>query len=99
MYDDRSNGAAGGITNGWSLRCLEAFPGRPTFLPPVLNGGQMQLRFATWPGKAYLIQFKNSLSDPSWRALQTIVGDGSIQTLQYSVGETPQRFFRAVENP
>jgi len=76
-----------------------AFPGSPEFLPPVLNAGQIYLRFATWPGRTYLIQFKNSLNDPSWQTLETVVGDGTFRTFQYPIDGAPQRFFRAVENP
>lgn len=93
VYDDAA-GDSGNIAGGWGLQL--SLPGPPVFLPPFISGGQIQLQFATASGPQYVVEFKNSLSDPSWQTLQTVSGDGTVQTVQDSIQTVPQRFYRII---
>jgi M6 family metalloprotease-like protein len=91
VYDD-AGGDLGSIANGWSLRL--SLPEPPVFLPPFISGGQIQLQFATASGTQYVVEFKDSLSDPTWQTLQTVSGNGAVQTVPDSVSTVPRRFYR-----
>jgi len=91
VYDDTA-GNSGNIANGWSLQLYE--PVSPVFLPPSVSDGQIQLQFAAASGVQYVVEFKNSLSDSNWQTLQTVSGDGMVQTIRDSISTMPQRFYR-----
>lgn len=91
VYDDAA-GDSGSIAAGWGLQL--SIPTSPVFLPPVLSGGQMQLQFAAASGVQYVVEYKNSLNDPTWQTLQTINGDNLVHTIQDPVSSVPQRFYR-----
>jgi acid phosphatase type 7 len=62
-----------------------------------MSGGQMNLTLQTQTGKTYLVQRSKNLSD--WETVQTISGNGALQTMSASTDLTqPDRcFFRVVE--
>lgn len=91
VYDDASLDS-GSIAGGWSLRLF--LPGTPAFLQPFTDNQQVYLPFAAASGVQYIVEFKNSLNDPSWQPLQTVNGDGTIHTIQDSILPVPQRFYR-----
>ena len=91
VYDD-APGDFGNIAGGWALQL--SLPGSPVFLTPVISGGQIQLQFATASGPQYVVEYKNALSDPGWQTLQTVSGNGAVQTVQDSIQTRPQRFYR-----
>ena len=67
---------------------------------PVLHiargvGGTVNLSFESIPLLNYVIEYKNSFSDPGWTFLSTFVGDGSVLTfIEAPTAEMPQRFYR-----
>jgi M6 family metalloprotease-like protein len=89
VYDD-TEGDAGNIAGGWSLRLSQ--PTSPVLLPLVVVGEQVQLRFTTVAGVQYVVEFKNALSEPAWQTLQTIAGDNALHTISDSA--VPQRYYR-----
>lgn len=83
-----SNG--GGATNAIAGECLGAVPLRSlTWSDEVLR-----VAFDSVAGFAYELQFKDSLTDTNWQTLQTVAGNGLMQTLSNAAPATPQRFFR-----
>jgi subtilisin-like proprotein convertase family protein len=90
VYDDTA-GDSGSISNGWSLRIVVFVP---AFLPPFELSGQIQLRFATQAGQRYTVQYKDSLNDPAWRDLQTVMGDGTVLTVPDPIINGANRFYR-----
>jgi hypothetical protein len=59
-----------------------------------VSGHDFAFGFDTIPGKTYLVEYTDSLADPAWQTLQTVLGDGASQTITISIASTPQRFFR-----
>ena|SRR5271165_1930674 len=90
-YDD-STGDSGNIAGGWSLRL--SMPGPPVFSQPFVGSGQINLPFATASGAQYTVEFKNALTDPSWQTMQTVSGNGIVQTVQDLIQIVPRRFYR-----
>ena len=79
-------------------------PAAPPLVPNIgahsLAQGVLSLSFPTENGKWYAVQYKNSLSDPAWTNLETIVGTGGalLITDPTAIGH-PSRFYRIVLLP
>jgi len=80
----------GDSTNGVSGLAF----GLPVIVDLALNPPEFMFSFATVPGKAYLVQFKDSLDDAFWQSLPAIPGDGNIKTVTNVVTSPAQRFYR-----
>lgn len=66
----------------------------PVILRVQFVGGGFQLAFGTKVDLTYIVEFKNSLTEPSWAALETVVGDGQEQIVS-DLGPLPTtRFYR-----
>jgi hypothetical protein len=63
-------------------------------LNPNWTAGQFTVSVQTQNGRAYRLEYKNSLSDPTWTGLYMIAGNGGTQTLSDSAPPTTQRFYR-----
>jgi hypothetical protein len=93
---------AGGLTDGLQLTyqrgCSDGGGACaiPTISSPVLAGGALTFSFQTTSGKTYLVQYKDSLDDTNWQALQTIPGDGAVKNLTNSISTAAQRYYRLV---
>jgi hypothetical protein len=84
----------------------ENFNGQSNRIVPVkfLSGSQvgtnfvMTFRTATGvngaAGPTYGVQYKNSLSDPSWTPLASVGGDGTTKSVSNALSSATQRFFR-----
>lgn len=64
------------VFNDYQLRLT----GPPKILNPVYAGTTFSAQFESVAGVTYEVQYKNSLTDPSWTPLTTVVGDGTVQT-------------------
>jgi alpha-tubulin suppressor-like RCC1 family protein len=53
-----------------------------------------RINVPTLSGKIYILEFKDSLTNPVWTALPSTAGNGTIQTLIDSAANGPQRFYR-----
>jgi len=51
--------------------------------------------FATQSGSSYVIEYKDSLSAPSWTLLTTVTGDGTVKLVSDTAATGPMRFYRA----
>jgi uncharacterized repeat protein (TIGR01451 family) len=82
---------------------LLSAPVRP-FVPVIgkaaLTKGLFTLSFPTKYGVSYVIQYKKSLSDPSWINLKTVVGTGdAFPFADVEAPDQPRRFYRVVSAP
>ena len=68
----------------------------PVILSPMLSGTNLVFSVATVSGKTYRIEYKDSLDAPFWQLVQTLTGDGTLQTVTNPTGTSSQRFFRLV---
>ena len=61
-----------------------------------IEAGQTVIRFSGIPGRSYLIQYSNSLSERSWLTLKTVdaPGDGRVEVMDSLTGGS--RFYRVV---
>jgi uncharacterized repeat protein (TIGR01451 family) len=91
---DNSSGDAGSINDGWSLTLITVPLPRLVLQPPVLVAGQFRFSFATVPGYSYVAEYKQALTDGAWLPLQTLPGDGTVQTVTDTNTTEAQRFYR-----
>jgi PKD repeat protein len=68
--------------------------GTPVVLDTILAGGEFQFSFETVAGVSYTVQFKDALDDPVWQTLQSVAGDGLMQTITNLTTTPAQRFYR-----
>jgi PKD repeat protein len=68
--------------------------GTPVVLDTILVGEEFRFSFETVAGVNYTVQFKDSLDDPIWQTLQSVVGDGLMQTITNLTTTPAQRFYR-----
>ncbi len=66
----------------------------PEAFDPRMQGHRFSVRVPSVRGRVYTLEFKNSLSDPSWTPLPMVVGDGSELLLSDPNATTPHRFYR-----
>jgi hypothetical protein len=62
--------------------------------PPSLSNGNFNWSFTAQNGVSYTVEYKTSLSDPSWTDLQTVGGSGGIVTISNAVAGRPAGFYR-----
>jgi hypothetical protein len=67
---------------------------------PSVSNGIFKLSLPTMPGESYVVQYKNSLDDPAWTDLGTVVGTGGLLSItdESSIGQ-PARFYRVIHAP
>jgi PKD repeat protein len=83
-----SNG--GNSTNSVTGRAV----GTVSLLSQGAVGSDFLFSFDTVAGLAYVVQYKDDLSDSVWQVLQTVSGDGTTQTVTNSLSLVSQRFYR-----
>jgi hypothetical protein len=69
----------------------------PILLAPTKSGNDFVISFSTEPGKAYAVQYADSLEIPNWQSLAPVIGDGSVKSVTNSAAGVRQRFFRLWE--
>jgi PKD repeat protein len=68
--------------------------GTPVVLDTIIAGGEFRFSFETVSGVTYTVQFKDALDDPVWQPLQSVAGDGLMQTITNLTTTPAQRFYR-----
>jgi hypothetical protein len=63
-----------------------------------VSNGNLGLSLQGIPGRSYLLEFKNNLSEPTWTPAQVITGSNETSKIEVSAGK-PQGFYRAVPLP
>ncbi len=66
----------------------------PLLASPTVNGSNLTLSFDTLAARTYSIESKNSLSDPAWQQLGSVLGDGTLKTMADSISTAGWRFYR-----
>ena len=56
--------------------------------------GTFRISVPSVRGRRYLLESADSLSGANWRAVEAVVGDGSVRILRDSAATTQQRFYR-----
>ncbi|HSU56880.1 MAG TPA: S8 family serine peptidase [Candidatus Dormibacteraeota bacterium] len=85
-------GAGGSITFSREAYIIAA--GVPVLSAISATPADFTFSFETLPGKTYFIEYKDSLDDSAWQTLQSIPGDGGLNTVTSPISAMPQRFFR-----
>ncbi|HZV34218.1 MAG TPA: hypothetical protein VFB72_06530 [Verrucomicrobiae bacterium] len=67
----------------------------PLNLRAIMSGTYPAVSFQTQAGFNYTILYKNNLSDPAWKALTIVSGDGTVKTITDSTGGS-QRFYKVM---
>ena len=60
----------------------------------TFNGTNLSFAFQSATNAQYVLQYKNSLADPSWISLQTNIGTGGQMTITAPATNNPARFYR-----
>jgi hypothetical protein len=58
------------------------------------SAGAFSFSFPTENGCSYVVEFKDSLDEPTWTTLRTVAGDGSVTTVSDSEGSGANRFYQ-----
>jgi len=67
---------------------------------PHMANGLFSLPFPTVKGKSYTVQYKNTLNDPTWTVLETVVGTGgNLSIKDAAAAQRPARFYRVIVTP
>lgn len=85
---------AGGGYHSLALLGNEPPVRRPTLSNPTRADAAFRVSLPTRSGRVYVLEFKNSLTDPDWKALPLAAGNGSGLVLIDSGASGPQRFYR-----
>jgi GH25 family lysozyme M1 (1,4-beta-N-acetylmuramidase) len=96
-YRVRAYNAAGTSGNSSTISVTTTGIGgssAPVISNPKLNGTTFTLSIPTEIGTNYVLEYKNSISDPIWTPLQTNGGNGSIMNLTNLGTIDPIRFYQ-----
>jgi hypothetical protein len=66
---------------------------------PSMSNGAFTWSFSTQNGLSYIVEYKTSLSDPTWTELQTVAGTGGIVTVTNATAGQPAGFYRLELSP
>jgi PKD repeat protein len=66
----------------------------PLILSAAFSNANFTFSFATLSGFTYVVQYKDSLTDPIWQPLQSVPGDGTVKTITIAITSVAQRFYR-----
>ena len=75
----------------------------PVIVAPTMAAfvsGSSPLLFTTTTGKRYIVQYKDTLNEPAWIDLETVVGTGgNLPITDAAAARQPMRFYRVVSTP
>jgi uncharacterized delta-60 repeat protein len=79
--------------DGFTRFGLARLHGNPVILGPTYAGGSFSTSMFTDSGRTYHLESTASLSDPDWTVIQTLIGNGAVQTFSHlPAGST--RYYR-----
>ncbi|MHB8524288.1 MAG: DUF7507 domain-containing protein, partial [Limisphaerales bacterium] len=82
------------VTNTASSTC--AIVVTPAIAAAMSNGA-FNLSFPSTSGQSYTVQYKNTLNDPTWTDLETVVGTGgNLPITDPAAAKRPTRFYRVM---
>jgi hypothetical protein len=65
-----------------------------TLVDSARSGTNFSFSFQTESGSSYTVQYNDDLRTANWQFLQTVTGDGALQSFVIPMTNGPQRFFR-----
>lgn len=65
-----------------------------TLLAPAKVGNNFSFGIQTLNGRTYVVEFADTLVNPTWTPLPNVAGDGTLKTVTDSAPGVPQRFYR-----
>jgi hypothetical protein len=90
-YDVVITNAYGAVTSAVATLTVLA---PPSITNPTLVGHRFSVSIPTALGLTYTLEYKNSLTEPTWTAAQTLPGTGGPITLTDSNATNTSRFYR-----
>ena len=66
-------------------------------LSPAKQGNQFTFAFLSQSGRAYKLEYKNSLTDAVWTSLTPVAGNGGLRQVSFPTTSSLQRFYRLRE--
>ncbi len=93
-----SNNVATLINDPTNPNSIKAFLPPATVLPvtllnPAITGSTFTFSFLTQSSHTHYVEYKNTLSDPSWTPLQTITGNGTVTNVTDATASGASRFY------
>jgi hypothetical protein len=85
---------ASGYFNNLALLGAAPPPSQVAALLPTVDSNGFSVSLPTQSGRAYRLEYKNSLEDANWIALPLVPGNGAVQVLSDNTAITSQRFYR-----
>jgi hypothetical protein len=85
--------ATGGFLGVFELAALSRVPQPVALINPTVVSEQFRFEFDTQAGSSYVVLYKNSIAEPVWQTLTTVVGDGTRKAASDPVGPG-SRFYR-----
>jgi hypothetical protein len=70
---------------------------RPQLVNPMRIGNTFSVSVPTHAGKAYFLQYKNGVTDPSWTTISAVSGNGGLRSITDSSLGVPLRIYRVLE--
>jgi hypothetical protein len=89
-----SNVIAVAAGSAHSLLLLGSPAGNPVILSASYSAGQFNVFVQTSSGKSYSLEYKDSLSAPTWTGWPAVQGNGTVQVLTDPNATVAQRFYR-----
>ena len=66
----------------------------PSIIKAALNATNVSFAFISVTNLDYVVEYKDSLTDPAWLTLRTLNGDGGTLNISDSMTNLPSRFYR-----
>jgi hypothetical protein len=77
-----------------SYQSLASAAAPVVLLNPGCSGSTATFSFQTQSAHTHYVEFKNNLTDPSWSALTTVAGNGSITNITDTTATNSSRLYR-----
>jgi hypothetical protein len=75
-------------------------PPAPLVLANTIRGPHtFTVSFPTISGKSYVLEYKNSLNDPAWTPISSLIGNGAIRSLTDPSATPASRLYRVSQSP
>jgi hypothetical protein len=86
--------------NGTNLINVLAAPmPAPTFLPPVINGGDLTLAWSAVTGVSYQMQYTSDLGTMNWINFAPVITATNSVVIESDAFTNSQRFYRVLLKP
>jgi hypothetical protein len=88
-----------GHSHNMALLAEGLFAPTVQFFNASRSNNVFSLQTPTVRGRGYYLQYRDSFTDPHWRLLPPVPGDGSVKTLRDPTATASQRYYRVWQKP